>query len=384
MKCPSEGELRLFVDGQLGRAERDRLEQHVFSCGNCGLKTAKIRGDSQEVKNCMAVLDSPDEQMVDPKLAYGRYRSEAANRKPAQSSRVPVWWRIPQVSAAGAALALVLLLSFTPVRTWGQRFLQTLRVQKLAVVPVDTSALMQAGILNGHARALSQLISDSVVVTIKPGEAVVVPDLATAAAKVGFKVESLDSVGPPERIEVEDEGAFHMTLDSDRIRAVLEEAGRSDIQVPDSISGSTVAVHVSKGVRIRYGNCGSGGKDSGDGTCIRFLQIPSPTVSVPPNLNMAALAEAGLQLAGLGAAEAKSFAQTVDWSSTLVIPVPQDKATYRTVGVDGVNGTSIEFAPTGTFRGSYAIIWVKDGIVHSLAGHGSPSQGLAAVVSLGS
>jgi hypothetical protein len=297
---------------------------------------------------------------------------------------MPGWWRIPQLGAAGAVLALILLLSFTPGRTWGQRFLQMLRVQKLAVVPVDTSALMQAGMLNGRTRALSQLISDNVVVTMKPGDAQVVPDVRTAAARAGFRVETLGGIGQPQRIEVEDEGAFHMTLDSDRIRAVLEEAGRPDIQVPESVNGSTLAVHVSKGVSIRYGNCGNGGKDSGDGTCMRFLQIPSPTVSVPPNLNMTALAEAGLQLAGLGAAEAKSFAETVDWSSTLVIPVPQDKASYRTVGVDGVNGTLIEFAPTGRFRGSYAIIWVKDGIVHSLAGDGSPNEALTAAANLAS
>jgi hypothetical protein len=343
-----------------------------------------MKGPSKDIEDWMAVLASPDEQTIDPKLAYEKYRSEAANRKPSRIGRVIGWWSVPHVSAAGAVLALLLLLSFAPARTLGQRFLQMLRVQKLAVVPVDTSALMQAGILNGHPRALSQLISDSVVVTMKPGEAVSVPDVESAAAKVGFKVETLSGAGEPERIEVEDEGAFHMTLDSDRIRAVLEEAGRSDIQVPESVNGSTVAVHVSKGVRIQYGSCGSSAKkDAGTGTCMRFLQIPSPTVSVPPNLDMTAVAEAGLQLAGLGAAEAKSFAQTVDWSSTLVIPVPQDKASYRTIGVDGVNGILIEFAPTGTFRGSYAIIWVKNGIVHSLAGNGSSSLGQAAVASLG-
>jgi hypothetical protein len=223
------------------------------------------------------------------------------------------------------------------------------------------------------------------VVTIKPGEPLTVPDAATAAANVGFKVDTLDSLGAPQHVEVEDEAAFHMTLDTDRIRAVLEEAGRSGIRVPDGLNGSVVAVHVSKGVRITYGTCIAGpadGKSSAeDQTCTRFLQIPSPTVSVPPNLDMQVLAEAGLQLTGLSAAQAHGFAETIDWSSTLVIPVPQDKASYQTVPVDGVNGTLIEWAP-GSYRGSYALMWLKNGVVHSVTGRGSPDRTLAAVANL--
>ena len=114
-----------------------------------------------------------------------------------------------------------------------------------------------------------------------------------------------------------------------------------------------------------------------------FVQVPSPTVSIPPTLNIAAIAEAGLQLAGLSAAEAHSFTQTVDWSSTLVIPVPQNGSSYRSVPVDGANGTLIELAPKGNFSGHYSLIWVKNGIIYSLEGRGTSAQALAAAASLG-
>src|SRR2546427_5170947 len=51
----------------------------------------------------------------------------------------------------------------------------------------------------------------------------------------------------------------------------------------------------------------------------------SPTVSVPPDLNMSDIAEAALELAGMSPAEARSFCQTVDWSSTLVVPIPRSE-----------------------------------------------------------
>jgi hypothetical protein len=196
-------------------------------------------------------------------------------------------------------------------------------------------------------------------------------------------VETLDSLGAPAQILVEDQGAFYMTLDADRIRAVLQEAGRSEIQIPSSINGSTIAVQVSKGVSLSYGNC-KGAAARYDQTCVHFLQIPSPVVSVPPGLNIRALAEAGLQLAGLSAAEASNFAETVDWSSTLVIPVPQNKAAYRTVPVDGVNATLIEFTPEGPFAEHYDLLWLKNGVIHSVSGLGSSARALAAAANLGS
>lgn len=99
---------------------------------------------------------------------------------------------------------------------------------------------------------------------------------------------------------------------------------------------------------------------------------------------MKAVAEAGLQLAGLSATEASQFADDVDWTSTLVIPVPRDKASYRSFPVDGVIGTVIEWPATRTYRGSYDLIWLKNGVIRAVSGHGNASAGLAALANLGS
>jgi hypothetical protein len=118
------------------------------------------------------------------------------------------------------------------------------------------------------------------------------------------------------------EAAFHAILDRDRMVDLLNQVGRPDIQIPEAINGATVAVHIPKMVRMEYGNCGRVPGAAPD--CILFFQAPSPTVSVPPGLNVSAIAEAGLQLTGMSAAEAHAFSQTIDWSSTLVIPVCAD------------------------------------------------------------
>src|SRR5512143_74421 len=113
--------------------------------------------------------------------------------------------------------------------------------------------------------------------------------------------------------------------------------------------------------------------------CTYLIQAPSPTVSVPPDLNMAEIAEAALELAGMSPSEARSFCQTVDWSSTLVVPVPRNTASYETVTVDGVDGTLITQAfPQGN---RYSLLWVKNGMIHSLAGHGDASDALTLAAS---
>ena len=294
-------------------------------------------------------------------------------------------WTRRLAGGFAVAAALMVVLSFSPGRTWAQKILEMLRVQKVAVVPVDLSAITTQN-AGGHEHLLAQFISDNVIVTMKPGPPNPAMDAATAGQMAGFTVRGLDQLGAAHELLVKNESAFQITLNRDRMQAVLDQVGRSDIQIPDTIDGSLIAVHVPKSVHLRYGSCEPKGSaspsNSPNEACIDFMQVPSPTISVPPGLNIAVLAEAGLQLAGMSAAEAHAFAQTVDWSSTLVIPVPQTGASYRTVSVDGVNGTLIESAPRGNFVGRYELIWVKSGIVYSLAGKGTPDRALAAAESL--
>lgn len=307
------------------------------------------------------------EPPVNVSEAYARFIEQTAAR-PARSSKFPIYghWRW------AAAAVIIIAVSVSPVRSLGQRFLSMLRVQKLAVIPVGDSFLNES--TNTPGKVLTQLISDNFLMTLKPGAPVNVTDLSAARAYVGFPVEELSGLGPLSRVAVEDQAAFQVTLSVDKMRAVVEEAGRSDIQIPASVNGSTVAVHVSKGVRAEYDNC-----DAGDTGCVHFLQVPVPDVGVPQGLDMTGLAEAGLQLTGLSAAEAHYLAATVDWASTLVIPIPQSQATYERVPVDGVSGLLIQWKPKRQgAAGLYELLWVKNGVIRALQGRGNSARALAA------
>lgn len=322
--------------------------------------------DLYETLKVLEVKDEP----VDVAAAYARFNQKAA-RATARKWR-PALLNPGRMRWAVATVVVVAGMALSPVRSLGQHFLALLRVQKLAVVAVGDGVLGEGARTPG--KLLTQLISDSFRMTLKPGPSVKVSDLTVARQYVNFPVEQLSGIGSLSEAAVEDQGAFQFTLSVDRMRAVVEEAGRSDVRIPASVDGSTVAVHVSKGIRAEYGNC-----ESAEAGCIHFLQVPVPDIRVPEGLDIAGLAEAGLQLTGLTAAEAHHLASTVHWTSTLVVPVPQGQATYVTVPVDGVSGLLIEWKSKrrGT-AGSYELLWVKNGVIRALEGRGSSSRALAA------
>lgn len=385
MNCTTDGTLRGYMDGELPALESDEIRLHLLSCPACRARIDTIQAGARVVHSQLAAL-VPQEEHVNCVLAYNRfgeiYEGREYNTWP---NRIFGGWKRPVWGGLAAACALLVFLSFAPGRSWAQKILSMLRVQKVAVVPVDLSAVTSPDGNSGREKLIAQLISDNVVVTMKPGKPTPAPTVQAASDLAGFKVRTLDGLGPQQQISVSDEGAFHMTLDRDRIQAVLDQAGRSDIQIPTSVDGSTVAVHVPKLVNVRYGNCqlpAPAVPDATSQSCVDFVQVPSPIVSVPPALDITALAEAGLQLTGMSAAEAQAFCKTVDWSSTLVIPVPQNGGSYRTVPVDGVDGTLIEVPPHDNFVGRYALIWVKNGMVYSLGGKGTSGRALSAAESL--
>ena len=84
------------------------------------------------------------------------------------------------------------------------------------------------------------------------------------------------------------------------------------------------------------------------------------------------LAQIGLEFTGMTSEQAAAFVETVDWTSTLVVPIPRNAATYEQVAVDGTTGTLIQ-RPADDMP-QFVLLWVKDGIIYSIGGLGTNSQ----------
>ena len=406
MTCIHDGNLRRHLDGELAGAELAEVMAHVASCGDCRGRFAKLGAARAETEELLATLaPSADNVVINPATAYTEFANQfAAEREPRNwmNRLLAPRWR-PAWGLAVVALIVAILVSLNPVRSWAQRVLAMLRVQKIQVVTIDPATLMSSSEPDPHPYKLfNQFVADNVVVTMDPGKPDIVSDLASAAQLTGYPIRVIGSLGTPHSIEVNGETAFQMTINRDRVATLLDEIGRSDIHIPESANGALIAVHIPKTVISMYGDCPvwhahatSNSQSQAaalaerkmermanikDTNCTYLVQAPSPTVSIPPDLNMSDFAEAALELAGMSPAEARSFCQTVDWSSTLVVPIPRTSSSYETVTVDGVEGTLI--TETHSQGNRYSLLWIKNGVIHSLAGHGNSSDALSLAASL--
>ena len=298
------------------------------------------------------------------------------------------WFAFPTVRFGTAALLiLALVLAFPGTRALAGELLNLFRVQHVTVVPVDFTGMEQ---LNGAVgQNISQLISESVTMQKEPSDPVNVASADEASQLAGFNVRAPEGQ-TPSRISVMSGAAFTFTIDRAKAQALLNEAGRGDLVLPEDVDGADVSVNIPSSASLAFGTCpepsnegeakremkratetsGSPGRVYKD--CIIFAQIPSPQVSAPASLDIAKLAQIGLEFTGMTAEEAAQFTSSVDWTSTLLVPIPKNAASYQQVPVDGVTGTLIE-RPTDDAP-QFALFWIKDGIIYTIGGLGDNSQ----------
>jgi hypothetical protein len=397
MTCLNEGIIQAYIDQEIKAPDLDQVEQHFAVCAECRSQLQSASGNSAMVRNSLSTLDSQEASISDPASAYARLQAKLDAETVTRRSWLSLPFARPWTPAWGAVavLGIAILVGFSPARTWAERLLATLRVKRIAVIAIDPESFNRAEQNDPRSyKLLEKTIADSVVITTQPGDPQIVPDASAAAQLAGFHVRTLNDLSGPQKMQVNGEVAFHMTVDRDRLANVLDEIGRPDIQIPDAVNGATVSVHIPKTVFSMYGNCASshrGRSRSGENeanqvpsdpsrsNCTLLVQAPSPTVTVPPNLNMSEIAEAGLQLAGMGAGEAHALCSAIDWSSTLVIPVPRDSASSQPVFVDGVEGTLIQMRRD---ENRYSLLWTKNGVIYSLNGNGMMNDALALAASL--
>ena len=117
----------------------------------------------------------------------------------------------------------------------------------------------------------------------------------------------------------------------------MDALGINDLDVPPGLDGQVVNVRVPPVVMIRY--------EHQDGRRTRLFQARTPQVTLPDSVNMPALGEIGLRILGLPPTEANQFARTIDWHSTLVVPVPPNASSFQQVDIGGREGVLIQHHP---------------------------------------
>lgn len=372
--------LRAFADRQIDRAEE--AVNHLNSCAECQSRLSTIQARTARVNARLAALDPAaaeaprSAQIALARLARRTNSFADSEKEPAQmfnklfSKRLrPAWIAVCTIVVLGV------LFSFPSVQAFAGSLLAQFRVSKITVVEVNNNRLNELVGNTALAKQVASLVSDSVNVTKEPGKPQVVANASAASKAAGFNVRVAGNRSDTPTITVQDGGAFQFVVNRARAQSLLNQMGASNIQLPASIDGKTIKVSVPNGVSIAYGDCpkpsenatGSPGRRYVN--CLMLVEIPSPTVDTPPDMDVKQLAELGLQFTGMSPDQARAFSQKVDWTSTLVIPVPRNGASYKELTVDGTTGYLIERPVDDAPQ--YVITWVKDGIIYAVGGLGS-------------
>jgi hypothetical protein len=237
-------------------------------------------------------------------------------------------------------------LIFPSVRAAASDFLSLFRVQKFAAVSISPQQLAlleqvaQQGITPGEVTFVREPASPQPVNSVRE-----------ATAVLGQNVHTLRNLGQPEAIYLTGEAQMQLLIDLAGSRAVLEATGVDPTLLPDSLDGQTVDVTIYSGVQQHW----SGG--------VHLAQMPSPQVVYPTDLQPQVLGQAMLQVLGMSATEAARLSRDIDWTSTLVLPVPQDMATFNEVTINGDSGLALS-----SLNGQeQSLVWQQDGNIYLLA-----------------
>jgi len=383
----SSGEIQSYHDRQLDDDALRRIEAHLAECPRCKSAAQSALEQTRQTSAHLSSLGPVDSRPISTPAA--RLRLERRLQQPKEP--ITMWSkltsRISRPAWVGLALVAVLAISlaFPPVQAIANSFLKLFRVEQVRVVPVDTEQL--AGEMR-QSTQLEGLFSKSVKVE-KGGEPQEVSSAEEASAQLGMPVRLPTALEGQPKIMVQPGGNITFTIDLELMRAVMQDMGRGDIQLPDSLDGAVVKLEMPAGAAALYGDCPveqpqMANPDQPDQVvipnCTSFFQMPSPSIDAPPDLDVAQIGEIYLQVLGMTPEEAANFSSSVDWTSTFVVPVPRYSADYQEVQVDGVTGTLITHRDNG--QRAYLLVWVKDGVVYALGGPGKGDNALQIAASL--
>jgi hypothetical protein len=302
-----------------------------------------------------------------------------------------MWQRIFAIKYRPAWATLIIiavmaaLLSFPQVRVIANSFLGLFRVEQIEAVDVGIRLDNLPNELESHFIALDNLLEDQVIVDnqVVP---VLVQNISEASEMAGFQARMPTRPEGDKVILFQESSSVRLVIDRERWNALLKSMNYDDFVLPKSTDGEEIKFNLPKAIIIGIGDCEYNEihevKIAHPETqnCTIFMQSEIPTIEAPSGIDINRAGQILLQTLGMSEAEAKEFSSTVNWATTLVVPVPSD-VDYRNVTIEGVEGILLEDRYDGG-KSVYTLIWIRDGLLHALIGDGTFADALRSVNSL--
>ena len=192
-----------------------------------------------------------------------------------------------------------------------------------------------------------------------------VASLDEASRQVGFQPKLAgQNLGEPTNIQVSGYTAMRFTPDLATLREIFSEVGLDPDLLPENIDGKPFDIAIPAGVMLAY-------RDPDTFSPYMLAEMPSPTVTVPEGVDIKALGDAMLQLLGMSPQEAARMSNSIDWTTTLVVPIPTNMmSNMQEINVRGSNGLMLWSDPN-TEGHQAMLIWQEAGHLYVVTGPGT-------------
>lgn len=368
MKCPHAGTLYAYLDDELPDTLAGRARAHIASCSRCQQRLAALQEGRRWTAKRLAAGPVPPADLAAARARLGERLGGADT-----SSRSRRWimeqrdMRRWGPALAGVTLVTLLVLTFSsaPVRALAHQLLAVFRVERVAGLPFDPGSVSPE-----NARTLEEMLHAAQPEAVVDEAPVPCASIDEASSLAGFAVRLPRALPGTEEVAIEVKGRteYRVPLQRDMLAFLLQAAGMDSTSLPADFDSGEVTVTFEAGAHLRQGD-------------LEIAEILHPAANYPEGLDARTLAEAGLRFLGLPPQDARRISSSIDWTTTLVLPVPTTAATLREVQVAGVSGLFLEPTEATADPAQYAddpdwseeslprptIVWQKDGILYALA-----------------
>ena len=301
-----------------------------------------------------------------------------------------MWQKITQPKFRGAWAAVITItllaisLSFPQIRAIANTFLGLFRVEQVEAVSIGIDLADLPAELEQNFTALDAILGNDMFVE-SVSEPVELGTIGEAQSYLDFPVRFPEQLTSEPILLYQPASTIGLTIDQPRWQLLLDELGYDDFNIPKAMDGETITFNIPDTLMSAYGDCEVNQamevvQADASADCTVLLQSETPSIEAPAGLDINLAGQIVLQALGMSAEDAEAFSARIDWSTTLVVPVPRD-ANYRDVRVDGVEGILLnDFYTEGP--PVYTLLWVKDGIFYALTGPGSGGQAIQLADSL--
>jgi hypothetical protein len=258
------------------------------------------------------------------------------------------------ISGFVALMLVAGLLMLPSARAAADAFLQSFRAQSIVFVPVDASRLEQ----------LAQTKLDPSTLFLSMPRVVGTPttshvaSASEAAGLTGFQpLQPATLPGPTTSTEITVHGDMDVQaqVNVKTVRDLLAALSITGVNLPDALGDAPISAHVPAFVQSRY---------AGADYSMILVQGTTPTVNLPKGVDLAQLGKAGLLLLGMKPDQADAMSKQIDWSSTLVVPFPENMSNVLRVQVGSSQGMLVTAEPSPNeinAGGTHAVLYWQNG-----------------------